>query len=157
MCKSELNNPWLQTTMNVYGMFSISCCLKATPSGTFLKILGKLFGWHWSWSTSSMYCCISSCARIAILWRIHADTISLTMDSGLCTVISLNRRNRPKARSTTCLEDDTALLKRRWIIVKCPLSLKGGINHVRTGYALSPMLKWFCSNSLPSSALMYNS
>ena len=109
--ESELNHPRLQTTINVYGMLSISFCLKATPSGTFLKILEKTFGWHWSRSTSSMYCCISSCARSAMLWRIHVHSISLKMDSNLCTVISLNRRNRPfkcpKARATTCLYDDT--------------------------------------------------
>ena len=63
MLKSELNNSRLQTTINIYDILFISCCLKATPSGTFLIILGKLFGWHWSWSTFSMYCYISSCCE----------------------------------------------------------------------------------------------
>jgi len=128
---------------------------KVNATLLFLKIFGSLFGWPSL--SASINSSMSSWLIMVKLCNIQPHTMIETIFLGLCTVISLSRLKRPfrspNDLSTTCRADEITWLNLFCLWDRWPLSLKGGIKYVLTGYALSAIMNLLAPKSSPFSAI----
>ena len=131
---------------------------KVNATLLFLKTFGSLFGWPSL--SASINSSMSSWLIMVKLCNIQPHTMIETIFLGLCTVTSLSRLKRPfripNDLSTTCRADEITWLNLFCLWDRWPLSLKGGIKYVFTGYALSAIMNLLAPKSSPFSAFSDN-